>query len=75
MTKDELVKGVLARLGVVGSIALSSGEMGSTPIGWRSGRFGPRCGQVVLDAGDGWRVIHDSWSDGLTWVREELIQA
>jgi hypothetical protein len=76
MTKDELIKGALTQLGVLSRTAdpLSSATA-SSAIAWHSLRFGPRRGWVVLDAGDGWRVVLNDRTGGLTWVREDLFHA
>lgn len=76
MTKDELVKGALTQLGVLSNPAAAlSCAKASPAVAWHSPRFGHRWGHVVLDASDTWRVVLNTRTGGLTWVREDLLYA
>jgi hypothetical protein len=67
--KEALVNGALERLGVV-----ASGLVGSSTR-WDSPRFGRRSGRVVMVPGDGWQLVVNERTGGLTWVLKDLHDA
>lgn len=77
MANQELVKGALARLGLVPSRADQTGTRSETIsfVSWHSPNRGKRTGRVVMSDGEEWVLVISEQTSTLTWVRGNLLHA
>ena len=76
---DDVAEKVLAKVPSVVRVIVRSDEdalsLFHRTVEWESQRFGHRIGQVVLASSNGWCLVLNGKTGGLTWVREDLLYA